>query len=79
MVGIRQNQKSNTIRKYHHAKFLICNSCLRCASYLSSYDAQNCPSCNSDKVELIPISETEAYRLHMDRDNVSMEFWNLRK
>ncbi len=73
----RQDQKSHMIREYHHAKFLICNSCLWCASWLDDDNSiQRCPTCTSEKLELIPIAETEAYRMDMDGNGVSMEFWN---
>jgi hypothetical protein len=76
----RQDQTSYTIRKYHHAKFLICNSCLWCASWLNGVNyIQRCPTCTSEKLELIPIGETEGYRINIDASSVSMEFWNLKK
>jgi hypothetical protein len=76
MVGIRQNQKSSIVRKYRQADFMICNSCFWCASNLSLYSPVKCPTCDSDKMELIPISETEAYGLNIDGNGVTMEFWN---
>ena len=39
MSTINQHQKTNTIRRYLDAQFLICNSCFWCASYLSSHSA----------------------------------------
>ncbi len=78
-MTIRQDQTSHTIRKYHHAKFLICNSCLWCASWLDGDNSiQRCPTCTSEKLELIPITETE-YRMNMDVSGISIEFWNLKK
>jgi hypothetical protein len=77
MKRIEQNQKSSTIRKYRQAEFMICNSCFWCASNLSSYYPAKCPSCNIHNIELIPISETEAYGINMDRGGVSMEFWSV--
>jgi hypothetical protein len=41
------------------------------------YYPAKCPSCNIDNIELIPISETEAYGINMDRGGVSMEFWSV--
>ena len=73
----RQDQASHIIRKYHHARFLICNSCLWCASWLDGDNSiQICPTCRSEKLELTPISETEAYRMNIDGGGISMEFWN---
>jgi hypothetical protein len=79
MVKNRQNQTSKIVRKYQDAKFLICNSCFWCASCISTdYNyTEHCPTCSSIKMESIPISETEAYQLHTDLKNVSLEFWNL--
>lgn len=67
MGRIEQNQRSNTIREYRQADFMIGNSCYWCASNLSSYYPAKCPSFNSDKVDSIPISEAEAYRVNFDR------------
>ena len=73
----RQDQASHIIRKYHHARFLICKSCLWCASWLAEDNSiQICPTCRSEKLELTPISETEAYRMNIDGGGISMEFWN---
>jgi hypothetical protein len=80
MINTRNNQRSETIRNYHDAKFLICNSCLWCASWLAGDNLfQRCPSCTSEKLELIPIGETEGYRINIDASGISMEFWNLKK
>jgi len=81
MIRAPQNQRSNSIRKYHECKFWICNSCLWCASYLSGEDnsSEKCPTCDSDRMDLIPICETETYRLEMDGSGICMEFWNLQK
>jgi len=78
MSSIKQHQKTNTIRGYHDAQFLICNSCFWCASYISHYpdDVENCPACRSDRMEAISISQKEAYKVNMDGSSVSMEFWN---
>jgi hypothetical protein len=45
MSSIKQHQETNTIRGYHDAQFLICNSCFWCASYLSynPYYVETCP------------------------------------
>ena len=80
MVSARQNQKSESIKNYYDAKFLICNSCLWCASWLiDDYFIQSCPTCRSEKLELTPITRTEGYHIKMDGNGVSMEFWNLKK
>ena len=79
MIIVKQNQTSNRIREYHNAQFIICNSCLWCASYLAYNDYNNadCPACRSNKIELLPISEKEAYRIGIERGGISMGFWNV--
>jgi len=81
MSTINQHQKTNTIRRYLDAQFLICNSCFWCASYLSGHSAcvENCPTCKNNNIEFIPISQTEGYKLNIDSRGLSMEFWNLQK
>ena len=80
MIKTGNNQRSEITRKHHDAKFLICNSCLWCASWLDADNSiQMCLTCRSEKLELIPIAETEAYRVNMEGGGVSMEFWNLKK
>ena len=81
MGRIKQNQKSDMIRRYENANLLICNSCFWCASYLAGdLDYfQRCPTCSNNKIEYIPIFQTESYRLNIDRNGLSMEFWNLSK
>ena len=76
----RNNQTSRVVREYHHAKFLICNSCLWCSSWLGGDNSiQICPTCRSEKLESIPIAETEAYNMNIDGGGISMQFWNLKK
>jgi hypothetical protein len=80
MIKTGHNQRSEIIRKYHDAKFLICNSCLWCASWLAGDNYfQTCPTCMSEKLESIPIGETEAYNMNIDNNGISIEFWNLKK
>jgi hypothetical protein len=81
MSSIKQNQETNTIRGYHDAQFLICNSCYWCASYLSYnlHYVENCPACRSDRMEGMPLSQKEAYKVNMDGSNITLEFWDLKK
>jgi hypothetical protein len=80
MIKKGQNQSSEIIRKYHDAKFLVCNSCLWCASWLAGDNYfERCPSCTSERLELIPIGRTEAYFIVKHGNSVAMEFWNLKK
>ena len=78
MSSIKQHQETNTLQGYHDAQFLICNSCFWCASYISHNPSyfENCPACKSYRIEAIPISQREAYKVNMDGSNISMEFWN---
>jgi hypothetical protein len=79
IIKMGHNQRSEIIRNYHDAKFLICNSCFWCASWLAGDNYfQTCPTCTSENLEPIPIGETEAYHMNIDGNGVSMEFWNLR-
>ena len=74
----KQNQQIGTIRKYHDAEFLICNSCFWCASILSNNAYfEKCPICTGLKLEFTPLSEKEAYTINTDNENISIEFWNL--
>ena len=80
MIKKGQNQSSEIIRKNHDAKFLVCNSCLWCASWLAGDNYfERCPTCTSERLELIPIAETEAYRMNIDGNGFSIEFWNEKK
>ena len=79
VIIAKQNQTSIRIEEYHDAQFIICNSCMWCASYLAYNDDNiaDCPACTSNKIELLPISEKEAYRIGIERGGISMEFWNV--
>lgn len=77
MIGSTQNQKLSTIRKYRLVDFMLCNNCFWCASNISiNYYQSRCPTCNSEKIELIPISESEAYGIKIECNGVELEFWN---
>lgn len=57
--------------------FLICRSCFWCASYLNNMHSvpDTCPSCKDVKIESVPISFDETYRLDYDaRRGVTLEF-----
>jgi hypothetical protein len=70
----------DTLRRYHGAEFLICNSCFWCASILSDNTySEKCPACKSLRLESTPISEREAYSINTVNENLSIEFWNLPK
>lgn len=44
------------------ADFLLCNSCLWCASCLGSACMERCPACSAP-VEALPIQPNEAYTM----------------
>jgi hypothetical protein len=71
-----QNQKPSAIRKYRIVDFMLCNNCLWCASNISAYYPPRCPICKVDKIELIPISDSEAFGIKIESNGVAMEFWN---
>lgn len=63
-------------------QFLLCQSCFWCAS---SYNIivndpsitriVNCPSCDNNKIESMPISENEVYRVdHNPKTGIVLEF-----
>jgi hypothetical protein len=79
MMGTGKNQQLEGAEKNRNADFMICNSCLWCASLLYSYYPTKCPSCTGTNVELIPIAKSESYLVSMDRTGISITFWNIPK
>ena len=78
MAIIKQHQQQGSVRRFHDAAFLICNSCFWCASILSNnayYEI--CPNCNGVKEESTLLAEKEAYTINTDNGNISIEFLNL--
>lgn len=63
---------------FDERSFLICRSCFWCASYINkmrSHSVEVCPSCKDVKVESVPISFDETYRLDYDiKRGVTLEF-----
>lgn len=58
-------------------KFLICNSCFWCASYLTNKfrSMENCPTCNDGILDSMPISSNETYKFDCDVERgVTLEF-----
>jgi hypothetical protein len=61
--------------------FLICRSCLWCASYINKMHSvlETCPSCKDVKTESMPICFDETYRLDYDaRRGLTVEFTRTR-
>ena len=57
--------------------FLICRSCFWCVSYFNKMGSglEACPSCKAVKIESVPISFDETYRLDYDaRRGLTLEF-----
>ena len=58
---------SETDRHPNTIDFLLCPSCFWCASYFNySKVAIRCPTCRSDNVESMPISNDESYMFSHD-------------
>ena len=81
------NIKNNeSLRHIDHSYFLICNSCLWCATYLdidnleslcaSQTHALSCHICNSCNTKLIPISADVSSEMEYDvTSGMEMEFY----
>jgi hypothetical protein len=69
-------ENKNILRRINHIYFLVCNSCLWCATYFGVNDlkslsaspthALSCHTCNSCNTELIPISADVSSRMEYD-------------
>ena len=62
---------------FNERNFLICGSCFWCASYINKISSvlEACPSCKDVKIESVPISFDETYRLNYDtKRGVTLEF-----
>jgi hypothetical protein len=61
--------------------FLLCESCFWCASYFNNYRkvVSNCPTCDNEKVESMPISHDEIYTFNHDsKRGVTLGFYKWR-
>src|SRR5262245_37740390 len=61
--------------------FLICQSCFWCASYFNYAEViSRCPTCDSNNVESLPITNSEFYTFSYDTNRgVTLEFSERRK
>ena len=69
-------ENKNILQHINHIYFLVCNSCLWCATYFgiddleslsaSSTHALSCQLCNSCNTELLPISADVTSRINYD-------------
>jgi hypothetical protein len=68
----------NNIGKGKEIHFLICESCFWCASHFNNIDhtvTTKCPSCSNNRVESIPISYNEVYKVDYNpKRGVTLEF-----
>jgi hypothetical protein len=58
---IIKNEKNMGRRISRHVQFTLCGSCFWCASYLDGRGLVKCPSCESDKVESMPVAGNEMF------------------
>ena len=66
-------------KKVLDIQFLLCSSCFWCASFTGIHKRMitQCPSCNSVRLESMPISEKEAYRFdYYSKRGITLEFSN---
>lgn len=79
-------ENKNILRHVDHIYFLVCNSCLWCATYFGIDDleslsaspihALSCQLCNSCNTELMPISADVSSRMKYDiTTGMEMEFY----
>jgi hypothetical protein len=79
-------ENKNILRHVNHIYFLVCNSCLWCATYFGIDDlkslstsptrALSCQLCNSCNTELMPISADVSSRMKYDiTTGIEMEFY----
>jgi hypothetical protein len=58
---VRDEEKNAGTRISRHVQFTLCGSCFWCASYLDGRGVEKCPSCESGKVESMPVAGNEMY------------------
>ncbi len=78
-INIHFCEKENEIIYLDKRFFLMCKSCYWCASCLIDDQAyfSICPECLTDKMEWLPISQSECYRLDFDQKlGMVLHFWN---
>jgi hypothetical protein len=61
---------------HNRIDFLLCSSCFWCASYFNYTEVvTRCPTCDSNNIESLPISNGEFYAFRYDRNRgVTLEF-----
>ncbi len=59
-------------------RFLICDDCFWCASYLDPRSVTACPSCKSSMIEDMPVSANERYTFDRNtREGMLLGFFPL--
>ena len=73
--GSETARRPNTTT-HNQIDFLLCPSCFWCASYFNYIEvATRCPTCGSDNIESLPISNGEFYTFSHSRNRgVTLEF-----
>jgi hypothetical protein len=61
---------------HNRVDFVLCPSCFWCASYFDYAEVvTRCPTCDSNNIESLPISDGEFYAFSYDRNRgVTLEF-----
>lgn len=67
----------NKVKFIDKRNFLICESCLWCATCLTDLNIpNNCPLCGNNEIESMSVSAGESYRLvYNDIRGMVLEFW----
>jgi hypothetical protein len=83
IVSNEKTEASPSARISKKLDFLLCNSCFWCASYLNlrrSFSVIECPSCNENTIERMPLYATDVYSFDYNRvTGVILEFSNCNK
>jgi hypothetical protein len=70
--------KSNT-RISDNINFTLCRSCFWCASFFAARTVDRCLLCDSEKIESMPITRNETYRLEYDfRRGIMINFSSIK-
>jgi hypothetical protein len=74
----QQWETDNQVKPTKDRYFLICRSCLWCASYFKDQIAfAQCPHCYDGKIECMPIGDDENYRFdYSNSKGIELKFSN---
>ena len=82
MASNEKTSSSPIARISKKIDFLLCNSCFWCASYLNlrSFGVIDCPSCDENTIERMPLSANDVYSFDYNRvTGVILGFSNYNK